>query len=204
MFFKTLFSFRFFGHKTILKYSSFFTEDRCPPLPKPVYGANFSHEAVTLKIRSRSPKSNKLLIRSDLYRLANLVTFHPMVHEITCRQTPFMPPTSKKLRENIGFGLSVRPAGRPCVRLSKTVHARVLKFHIWIPHGKIVDARFSFLSELSPFLELCPFENIRMKSDACHILRTMHARVLKFPHGKIADPYFFLVRVISLSGVMPL
>ena len=38
--------------------------------------------AVTLKIRSRSQKSNKLLILSDLYRLANLVTFYPMVHEI--------------------------------------------------------------------------------------------------------------------------
>ena len=43
--------------------------------------------AVTLKIRSRSTNSNKLLILSDLYRLANLVTFHPIVHEITCRQT---------------------------------------------------------------------------------------------------------------------
>ena len=67
---------------------------------------------------------------------------------------------------------------------------------------------FFFLSELSAFLELCPFEKIRMKSDACHILWTVHARVLKFhigiPHGKIADLYFFLVRVISLSGVMPL
>ena len=34
-----------------------------------------------------------------------------------------------------------------------------------------------------------------MKPDACHILQTVHARVLKFhiwvPHGKIADPYFF-------------
>ena len=59
------------------------------PLPKPVYGGNISHQAVTLKIRSRSPKSNKLLILSDLYRLANLVIFHPMVHEITCRQTLF-------------------------------------------------------------------------------------------------------------------
>ena len=63
-----------------------------------------------------------------------------------------------------------------------------------------------FLCELSPFLELCPFEKIRMKSDACHFLWTVHARVLKFhiwiSHGKIADPYFFLVRVISLSGVM--
>ena len=52
-----------------------------------------------------------------------------------------------------------------------------------------------FLSELSPFLELCPFEKIRMKSDACHILWSVQARVLKFyiwiPHGKIADSYFF-------------
>ena len=52
---------------------------------------------------------------------------------------------------------------------------------------------FFFLSELSLFLELCPFEKIRLRSDACHILRTVHARVLKFhtwiPHGKIADPY---------------
>ena len=30
---------------------------------------------------------------------------------------------------------------RPCA----SVRARVLKFHIWIPHGKIVDARFFFL-----------------------------------------------------------
>ena len=32
---------------------------------------------------------------------------------------------------------------RPCVRpFVKTVHARVLKFHIWISHGKIGEARF--------------------------------------------------------------
>ena len=76
-----------------------------------------------------------------------------------------MPPTSKKLTEHIGFGLSICAS----VRSSKTVHARVLKFHIWIPHGKIADTHF-FLLELSPFLELCLFENIRVKSDACHIL----------------------------------
>ena len=45
-----------------------------------------------------------------------------------------------------------------------TMHARVLKFHIWIPHGKIADPYFFFLSELSPFLELRPFEKIGMKS----------------------------------------
>ena len=76
-------------------------------------------------------------------------------HVCHCRcldRTVFMPPTSKKLREHIGFGLSVHPSIH-----SRTVHARDLKFHVWIPHGKIFDARF-----------------------------------------------FFLVRVISLSGVMPL
>ena len=49
-----------------MKYSSVFRENRCPPPPKPVYGGNFNHEVVTLKIRSRSQKSNKLLILSDL------------------------------------------------------------------------------------------------------------------------------------------
>ena len=68
-----------------------------------------------------------------------------------------MPPTSKKLREHIGFGLCVRACVRPCLRSSKTVHARILKFHIWIPHGKIADTCLFFLSEYSPFLELWPF-----------------------------------------------
>ena len=110
--------------------------------------------------------------------------------------------------------LSVHCIRHACVCSSKTVHARVLKFHIWIPHGKIADTHFfsslsylpfwsyvpvkkewnlmhaisyelacygfeisymdswwknswpvfCFLSELSPFLELCPIEKIRMKS----------------------------------------
>ena len=59
------------------------------PTSQTTYGGNISHEAVTLKITSRSPKSDKLLILSDLNRCANLVIFHPMVHEITCRQTLF-------------------------------------------------------------------------------------------------------------------
>ena len=58
----------------------------------------------------------------------------------------FIPPTSKKLTGHIGFELSVRQ--EPC---------RVLKFHVWILHGKIADI-FFFSSELSPFLELCPVE----------------------------------------------
>ena len=102
-----------------------------------------------------------------------------------------MPPTSKKLTGHIGFGLSVRPS----VRLSKTVHARVLKFHIWIPHGKIFDARFFSCPSYLSFWSYAPLNKIQMKSDACHILWTVHSRVLKFhiwiPHGKIADPYSF-------------
>ena len=65
---------------------------------------------------------------------------------------------------------SIRACMHLSVRSSRTMHARVLKFHIWIPHRKIADTPFFFLSKLSPFLELCPFEKIRMKSDACHIL----------------------------------
>ena len=87
-----------------------------------------------------------------------------------------------------------RPSMHPSVHSSRTVHARVLKFHIWIPHGKIVDTRF-FLVRVISLSGVMPLWKIRMKSDACHILGTVHARVLKFhiwiPHGKIADPYFF-------------
>ena len=38
-----------------------------------------------------------------------------------------MPPTLKKLMWHIGCGLSVHPS----VHSSRTLHARVLKFHIW-------------------------------------------------------------------------
>ena len=40
--------------------------------------------AVTLKIRSRSPKPNQLFIMSQCYIHANLVKIHPPVHEISC------------------------------------------------------------------------------------------------------------------------
>ena len=42
--------------------------------------------AVTLKIRSRSPKPNQLIIMSQCYIHANLVKIHPPVHEISCKQ----------------------------------------------------------------------------------------------------------------------
>ena len=77
------------GQKPPKNIAVFSEKTDVPYFLKPVHSGKFSHEAVTLKIRTRSPKSNKLLILSNLYGLANLVTFHPMVHEITCRQTLF-------------------------------------------------------------------------------------------------------------------
>ena len=94
-------------------------------------------------------------------------------------------------------------SGCPCIRSSRTVHARILKFNIWIPHGKIFDAHFFSCLSYLPFWSYAPLNKMRMKSDACHILWTVHARVFKFhiwiPHGKIADPYF-----IFLSELPPL
>ena len=72
-----------------------------------------------------------------------------------------MPPTSKKLWEHIGFGLSVRVCVRACVRASvrkkKNEHAGDLKFPIWIPHGKIADARFFFLVRVISISGVMPF-----------------------------------------------
>ena len=81
--------------------------------------------------------------------------------KLPCPATGLIMPTG-----HIGFRLSVHA----CIRSSRTVHARVLKFHIWVPYGKIADTCFFFLSKLSPFLELFPFEKIKMESDAWHIL----------------------------------
>ena len=47
--------------------------------------------AVTLKIRSTSPKPNQLFIMSQCYIHANLVKIHPPVHEISCIQESVMP-----------------------------------------------------------------------------------------------------------------
>ena len=59
--------------------------------------------------------------------------------------TVIMSPTSKKLMRGILVSgcECLRLSVRPSVCSSRTVHARVSKFHIWIPHGKIVYTLFS-------------------------------------------------------------
>ena len=54
--------------------------------------------AVTLQIRSRSPKPNQLFVMSQCYINADSIKIHPLVHEIWCKQesvtlTPMPTPT---------------------------------------------------------------------------------------------------------------
>ena len=80
---------------------------------------------------------------------------------------------------------------------SRTERARVLKFHIWIPHGKNSCSVFFVLSELSPFLELCPFEKKKKKK------KKKQNEILIDDARFSLSFFFFFVRVISLAGVMP-
>ena len=68
-----------------------------------------------------------------------------------------MLPTSKKLTGHIGFRLSMRVSVRASVR-SRIMHARVLKFLIWIPHGKIFDKVFFFCPSYLPFWSYEPLK----------------------------------------------
>ena len=74
-------------------------------------------------------------------------------------KTLVMPPTSKKLTGYIGFGLCVHASICPSICSSRTVHARVLKFHIWILHGKIADTRFFSCLSYLPFWSYAPLKN---------------------------------------------
>ena len=47
---------------------------------------HFFYTAVTLKIRSRSPKPNRFFVMSQLHTHANLVRIQPLVHKILCSQ----------------------------------------------------------------------------------------------------------------------
>ena len=58
----------------------------CPPPFQ--WGTKFGSlsPAVTLKIRSRSPKHNQLFNTPQCYIHANLVKIHTLIHEISCKQ----------------------------------------------------------------------------------------------------------------------
>ena len=57
-----------------------------------------------------------------------------------------MPPTSKKLEGHIASGSFVCPCIHALCFLMNfwTLHAKILKVHIWIPHDKIAETYFFF------------------------------------------------------------
>ena len=44
------------------------------------------------------------------------------------------------------------------------MHARVLKFHIWIPHEKIADTYVFSYQDYAPFLSYGPLKKIWLES----------------------------------------
>ena len=59
------------------------------------------------------------------------------------------------------------------------MHARVLKFHIWIPHEKIADTYFLSDQDYAPFLSYGPLKKIWMESFQQAISKTIEARNLR-------------------------
>ena len=59
------------------------------------------------------------------------------------------------------------------------MQARVLKFHVWIPHEKIADNIFFFDQDYATFLRYGPLK-IWIESFQQAISKTIEARALKF------------------------
>ena len=78
------------------------------------------------------------------------------------------------------------------------MHARALKFHIGIHHGKIADPFYL------PFLELCPFEKIRMKycqQDISTVSIRLHFKVtLQVSIGGTAKHRGFFAMCVGYDG----
>ena len=59
------------------------------------------------------------------------------------------------------------------------MHARVLKFNIWIPHEKIAEMYFFSYQDYAPFLSYGPLKKIWMNSCQQNISKAIEARALK-------------------------
>ena len=63
--------------------------------------------------------------------------------------------------------------------VSFELHARVLKFHIWISHEKIADMYFFSYQDYAPFLSNGLLKKIWMNSCQQNISKAIEARALK-------------------------
>ena len=76
------------------------------------------------------------------------------MHELASASLPYerVPNILRYTVNNLFMPLTLKKWGAYClslVRLFKKNKARVLKFHIWIPHQKIAYPYFFFLSDVS-------------------------------------------------------
>ena len=101
----------------------------------------------------------------------------------------------------------VPPSVRACLCASVRQEPCMLEFWNFI-YRKIADTRFFSCPSYLFFWSYASLKQSEWNLMHSISYEPLHARVFKFhiwiSHEKIADPYFFLVRVISLSGVMPL
>ena len=66
----------------------------------------------------------------------------------------------KMLVGHIAFGSSICPSVTlfDACRILRTVHARVLKFHLWIPYGKIANPHLFSCPSYIPFWSYAPLK----------------------------------------------
>ena len=94
--------------------------------------------------------------------------------------------------ESLGPQLPIERTAKTLIRLDGCPGWCWMHSH-YAPNFEEVDGAYWFrvVYACMPVC-VCPFVTL---FDACHILWTLHTRVLKFhiwiPHGQIADPYFF-------------
>ena len=68
---------------------------------------------------------------------------------------------------------------RACVCVYVEVRDIILKRHVWIPHGKIVDTYFLFSLNYLPLLNYAPLTNKGMPFGKYRISKSIIARNLK-------------------------
>ena len=90
-----------------------------------------------------------------------------------------MPPTLKKWGAYCFRLVRLFVRAFVCPSVQKKFKARVLKFHIWIPHQKIADLYFFSCPNYLPMPKLCPFEGLKVQICNHDISITITARSFK-------------------------
>ena len=89
---------------------------------------------------------------------------------------PYYAPNFEKVGDIL---VSACPCVSVCLCACKGHRDIVLKFHVWIPHGKIADAYFWFSLNYLPSLNYGLLTNKGMKFCKCLISKNIIARNLK-------------------------